>query len=82
MEDKKYSTNILVSATDNKNVLIDIITKTSSSNVVLQSINSINTNEDYMFDITILVPNKEKLMKFINDISALKNIKSVERLIK
>ena len=77
MEDKKYSTNILVSATDNKNVLIDIITKTSSSNVVLQSINSINTNEDYMFDIAILVPDKEKLMKFINDISALKNIKSV-----
>ena len=82
MEDKKYSTNILVSATDNKNVLINIITKTSSYNVVLQSINSINTNEDYMFDIAILVPDKEKLMKFINDISALKNIKSVERLIK
>ena len=82
VDDKKYSTNILVCATDNKNVLIEIISKTSSSEVVLQSINTINASEDYIFDIAILVPNKENLIKFINDISALKNIKSVERLIK
>ena len=82
INDKKYSTNLLISATDNKNVLIDIISKTSSSEVIIQSINSINTTEDFMFDITILVPNKEKLVKFMNDLSALKNIKNVERLIK
>ena len=63
-------------------ILIDIISKTSSSEVIIQSINSINTTEDFMFDITILVPNKEKLVKFMNDLSALKNIKNVERLIK
>jgi len=83
--DKKYSTNILIHSlkiNNNKNILIDIISKTSSSDIVIQSINTINTGDDYMFDINLLVPNKEKLLKFINDLEMLENITSVERLIK
>ncbi len=80
--DKKYSTNILVCARDNKNVLIDIISKTSSSDITVQSINTINTSEDFMFDIMVLTPNKEKLLKFMRDLEMIENIKSVERLIK
>lgn len=79
---KKYSTNILVCASNNKNVLIDIISKTSSSDIIVQSINSINTSEDFMFNITVLVSNKEKLLKFINDLEMLDSIIRVERLIK
>lgn len=79
---KKYSTNILVCASNNKNVLIDIISKTSSSDIIVQSINTINTSEDFMFNITVLVPNKEKLLKFINDLEMLDSIIKVERLIK
>ena len=83
--DKKYSTSILIHTlkiNTNKNILIDIISKTSSADVVIQSINTINTGDDYMFDITLLVPNKEKLLKFINDLEMLDNITSVERIIK
>lgn len=84
--DKKYSTNILVHTiklnSDNKNILIDIISKTSSSDVVVQSIITVNAPDDYMFNITILVPNKEKLLKFINDIETLEDVTRVERLIK
>ena len=83
--EKKYSTTILVHSlklTNNKNILIDIISKTSSSDVVIQSINTITTDDDNMFDITLLVPNKEKLLKFINDLEILENITSVERIIK
>ncbi len=80
--EKKYSTNILVTSTDNKNVLIDIISKTSSSDITIQSINTLNSLEDYIFDIMVLVPNKEKLLKFINDLEMIENITHVERLIK
>ena len=79
---KKYSTNILVCASDNRNVLIDIISKTSASDIIVQSINTINTSEDYMFDIMVLVTNKEKLIKFINDLEMIENIIRIERLIK
>ena len=35
-----------------------------------------------MFDITVLVPNLEKLNKFINDLEMLEKIIRVERIIK
>ena len=42
----------------------------------------INTEDDNMFDVTLLVANKEKLIKFMNDLEMLDNITRVERLIK
>ena len=83
--DKKYSTSILIHSlkiSSSKNLLIDIISKTSSSDVIIQSINTIPTEDDNMFDINLLVPNKEKLFKFINDLEMLEDITHVERLIK
>ena len=83
--DKKYVTRILIHSlklNNNKNLLIDIISKTSSSDVIIQSINNINTEDDNLFNIKVLVPNKEKLLKFINDLEMLEGITSVERLIK
>ena len=83
--DKKYSTSILIHTlkiNTNKNILIDIISKTSARDVVIQSINMINTDDDNMFDVTLLVNNKESLLKFINDLEMMDTITSVERLIK
>jgi GTP pyrophosphokinase len=79
---KKYPTNILVHAMDSKNILLDIISKTSNSDISVQSINAINTNENFMYEITVLVENKTKLMKFMNDIRTIPNILDVERTIK
>ena len=78
----KYSTNILITANNNKNVLVDVIAKTSSSDITIQSINTINTQGEFMFDIMVLVESKEKLLKFIRDVEMLPDIVRVERLIK
>ena len=80
--DKKYLTNILVRANNNKNVLMDIVAKTSTQDITVQSINTINTTDDFLFDISILVQNKEKLDKFIRDLEILDSIIKVERIIK
>lgn len=79
---KKYPTNILIHASENKNILLDVISKTSSSDLSVQSINTIVTNDNYMYEITVLVENRDKLDKFISDISSLKNIIDVGRIIK
>ena len=79
---KKYSTNLLITALDNKNVLIDIISKTSSSDIIIQSINTVSSSDNFMFDIVVLTPNIEKLNKFINDLEMLEKIIRVERIIK
>ena len=79
---KKYPTTILVHANEAEDVLVNIISKTSNSNISIESIKNINTSENHLFHITVLVENKEKLVKFMNDISSIPNILDVERLIK
>ena len=79
---KKYPTTILVHASEEENVLIDIIAKTSNSNISVESIKNISTSDNHLFHVTVLVENKEKLTKFMNDVNSIPNILDVERLIK
>ena len=79
---KKYPTNILVHTISNKNILLDIIAKTSNNDMVVQSINVINDKDGTVYDLTILVDNKEVLTKFMNDVRSIPDIVDVERNIK
>lgn len=78
---KKYDTNIMVSATNNKDILLNIIAKASNTDINIQSINTIH-NDTYMFELNVLTQNKETLSKFMNDVRKIPNIISVERVIK
>ena len=80
--EKKYSTTIIVRADSEKNLLLDIIAKTSGSDNMVQSIINIAKGKSFAYEITVAVPNKETLQKFINDIESMPNIISVERVIK
>lgn len=75
---KKYPSDILVytNAFDN---LLDIITKASSSGIIIDSISTINKSDYKVYNMTVLVENKEKLEKFINDLLNLKFVQKVER---
>lgn len=79
---KRYPTNILIHALNNKNVLLDIIAKTSNNEVVVQSTNFINTNDNFLYEVTLLVADIDELDKFINEIRTIPNILDVERSMK
>lgn len=79
---KKYPTNLLIHAHENKNLLLDVIAKTSNNDIVILSVNTIDANDNYMFDIMVSVLNKEKLDKYISDVKSIKSIIDVERIIK
>ncbi len=79
---KKYPSTILVRATTGNNFLLDVISKTSNTDIVIQSINNIPTSEDSLYEITVIVDGEEKLKKLIYEIDNLKNTISVERIIK
>jgi GTP diphosphokinase / guanosine-3',5'-bis(diphosphate) 3'-diphosphatase len=79
---KKYPTAILVHAKENKNVLLDIIAKTSNNDIVIQSINAVDTNENYMFEVVVSVENVTKLNKYLDSIRKMKNIIDAGRIIK
>ena len=79
---KKYSTNILITANENNNLLINIINKTSSNDITIQSINNLSTSSRYLYDINVLVDNIDRLNKFMTDINSIKGVVNVERIIK
>lgn len=79
---KKYSTNLIIHAQKKEDLLLNIISKTTKSDITIQSINTYMNKIDTVFEITVLVMNKENLVKFMNDLRQLKEITEVERLIK
>ena len=80
-KDKKYPSDILV-YTNTYDNLLDIITKASSNNMIIDSISTINKSEYKVYRMTVLVENKERLEKFMNDLLNLSFVQKVEREVK
>ena len=80
--EKKYPTSLIVKALKSDNLLLEVIAKTSSNKITIQSINTYNGLDETTFTITVLVEDKETLKKFINDVRMINNVLEVERLIK
>ncbi len=73
---KKYPAGLLIHTEKGNDLLLEIISKTTNSNINIKSINSINAS---IYELTILVENKENLVKFIHELETINNIISVER---
>ena len=80
--EKKYPTNVLIHAESNKSVLLDVISKTSNTDVTVVSINTLSSTDEFLFDLTISVPNIDALKKFMDDVRLIKEVTDVERIIK
>jgi len=79
---KKYSTTILIHTTVKKDILLDIVSKASNSNVTIEKISNMSLVDEIMYDITVLVDNKDSLVKFMNDIKSIPEVRDVERAFK
>ena len=79
---KRYPTSILVHTSNKDDILLDIVSKASNNGVSIESINNMASHTKNTYDITILVSNKEELVKFMNDIKSLSSVNEVERAIK
>ena len=79
---KKYDTNILIQASTSKDILLNIIAKSSNIDLTIQSVNTINSSDEYIFELNVLTNSKELLNKFMNDIRSIPHIINVERVIK
>lgn len=79
---KKYATDISVRALKEKNILVDLVSKTVNSNIVIQNINTISSSEEYLYELTVLTLNSDELEKFMREIKNIKTVFDVERDIK
>lgn len=77
---KKFATDLLVYTNPDDN-LLDIIAKATASNLIIDSVSTMSKSDFKIYDLTVLVENKEKLDKFCNDLNNLKFVTKVERQI-
>ena len=78
---KKYFADLIVHTNTSDN-LLDIITKASLNNIIIDSISTINKSEYKVYRLTILVENTLKFDKFMVDLTNLPFTLKVERLLK
>ena len=78
----KMKSVILVHSHIQDNILVDIISLAASHDIGVQKIINHNTENTCSTELTIVVKNKEHLLKFMNALKANNNVLDVERLIK
>jgi len=78
----KYVTDLLIKVEDIKNILLSIISKTSTSDITVQNVNTNNVDNTVNINLSLLLTNKERLDKFINEILSIDGVITVERYIK
>lgn len=79
--EKKYPATLLIRTQKVDNILLDIISKTSNNNMLVQSVNTYMHHSDITYNMTVLVPSLEELNKFIHEIESISDIYEVERVI-
>ncbi len=79
---EKFSTIISIFAGVNPDLLLKIVTKASNDDIGVRNISTNNTLDGQNIEMTIVVHDKDELLKFINNIRSLESVKSVERVIK
>ena len=75
---KKYPTDLLIYTNEN-DILLDIITKASSNDVVIDSIFTLNKSSLKVLLVTVLVKNIEVLDKFCKDLYNIGSVVKIER---
>ena len=78
--DNRYTAKLKVYIEDIGDILLNIITTATKSDIVIESINLINRNKELFYDISCKVKNIESLNKFIDEVKIIRSVKSVERI--
>ena len=63
-------------------LLLKIVSKAANKNIGIQSINNTKSLSGGTIELTILVNDTEELVKFMNDIRCISEVKEVERVVK
>ena len=76
-----YTTSIAAISLD-KEILFNIVAKTANTSIVVKSVNTLNTDGKYVFEVKVSVYSVEDLNKFMVDLKSISNVTNVERVIK
>ena len=79
-KENKYRTSVLVEIMKKENSLSNVISRASTTNVTIESINLINNTEYQTYNLIVLVENVNKLNDFLNNLYQMPEVIKVERV--
>ena len=77
----KLPTTIMIRVNNSRNVLIDVVSKVTNQEIPVKRFSTNHVKDEDIIKMTILVNNKEKLLKIMNDIKMLDGVIEVVRVI-
>ena len=78
---EKLPTSILIRVNSPKNLLIDVVSKATNQDIPVKRFSNTHLKEDDLIKMTVLVNDKERLLKLMNDIKMIDGVTEVMRLI-
>ena len=78
--DNRYTAKLKVFIDDVSDILMNIVTIATKSEIVIDSINLINRNKEMFYDITCKVKNISSLHSFIDEVKTIPSVREVERI--
>lgn len=78
--EKKYKTKIKVTTNTDKDLLMDILAKTSSLNISVFSFKKLVSEINIDYELTINVQNTDSISKLVNSLKQINSILDVERI--
>lgn len=78
--ENRYTAKLKVYIEDVSDILLKIITISTKSEIIIDSINLINRNKELFYDISCKVKNINNLHQFIDEIKLISSVKDVERI--
>ncbi len=77
----KLPTSIFVKVNNSKNLLIDVVSKATNQDIPVKRFSMTHLKDEDMIKMTVLVNNKERLLKLMNDIKMVEGVIEVTRVI-
>lgn len=78
----KFMTSIVIYSKINDNILVEIVQRANHQGIIIDSIKTINKENEFIFEADILVLSLEQLNKFVKELQNLKYINNVVRYMK
>lgn len=78
---EKLPTSLLIRVNSPKNLLIDVVSKATNQDIPVKRFSNTHLKEDDLIKMTVLVNDKERLLKLMNDIKMIDGVTEVMRLI-
>ena len=77
--DHTYPTDIFVETITGKNYIVDILTKATMLNIIIDSFKTYENNNTTIYELTIKIKGKEELDKFMTSLEMLDFVKRVSK---